>query len=477
MKDVVRVSIGKTAFSLEHEAYVRMNAYLNSLEECFSGRIDGSEILEEVEERAASLLCERISPDDVVKLSTIEDVIDILGAPKDYVDDAASERRSTSPDEETGATKVNRRFMRDVANKKIAGVCSGLAAYFDREPVLVRILFIVVQLISIPISKHDPWLFTPALVYLTFWCAMPAARTSVQKARMRGRNFDIDDIVEQGPAQDGSSDHTLSKAFRVIVGVCLLFFGVIGLFAGIVALSTFLGIVPSVAFPLFDSIVGKCHGVLSLVSLILVFGLPVVGLLYGGIMLSFGLRSPKWHPGLMIFLIWFISLMIGGYAAVRTALCFRNLNNETSVKSEYTLPSDTLRIKLAGTPIEARDYIYGANKYNYELILLNRKEIYVAPKIHVRRVDTDSSSVHNISVESNSYAVRPSFVDEHGFTRYSEGTLVVDTQTFRKGDGEPEDLVRSIDITIPENVKVLLEGPRNHDFEQSSHKTSFWFVN
>lgn len=475
MKDIVRVSIGKTAFSLEHEAYIRMNAYINSLEECFSGRDGGSEILEEVEERSAALLCERVSPDGVVNLSTIEEVIAILGTPKDYSGDAAPERRSTSSEMETETAKVSRRFMRDVANKKIAGVCSGLAAYFGREPALVRILFIVAELICIPASKHNPWLFAPVCVYLTFWCAMPAARTSVQKARMRGRNYDIDDIVEKGPVYEGSSDHTISNAFRVFAGICLLFFGIIGLFVGVVALSTFLGTVPSVAFPLFDSIVGKCHGVLSLVSLILVFALPVAGLLYGGILLTFKLHSPKWHPGLILFILWIFSLMTGGYAAIRTALSFKNLNNETSIKSEYTLPSDTLRIKIAGNPINARDYIYDADKYDYELILLNRKEIYVAPRIHISRAD--SSSVRNISVRSNSFAIKPPFIDERSFTRYSEGTLTVDSQTFRKGEDEPVDLVRSIDITVPENVKVILEGPRNHNFERSIRNTSFWFVN
>ena len=36
--------------------------------------------------------------------------------------------------------------------------------------------------------------------------------------------------------------------------------------------------------------------------------LPFVGMLYGGIMMLFDLRSPSWRPGLMIFLLWIIAL-------------------------------------------------------------------------------------------------------------------------------------------------------------------------
>ncbi len=33
-------------------------------------------------------------------------------------------------------------LARDTSNKKIGGVCSGLARYFDVDPVLVRVLFV-----------------------------------------------------------------------------------------------------------------------------------------------------------------------------------------------------------------------------------------------------------------------------------------------------------------------------------------------
>ena len=38
---------------------------------------------------------------------------------------------------------ASERLMRDMQHKKIAGVCAGLARYFNVDPVLVRLMFLV----------------------------------------------------------------------------------------------------------------------------------------------------------------------------------------------------------------------------------------------------------------------------------------------------------------------------------------------
>jgi phage shock protein C len=41
---------------------------------------------------------------------------------------------------------MRERLMRDTQNNKIAGVCAGLARYFDVDAVLVRLIFLVLAL-------------------------------------------------------------------------------------------------------------------------------------------------------------------------------------------------------------------------------------------------------------------------------------------------------------------------------------------
>ena len=65
-----------------------------------------------------------------------------------------------------------KRFKRDKQNKIIAGVCSGIANYFDIDPVLIRVLFIVGLLI--PISALT-------LIYIILWIITPYDDVEVKK--------------------------------------------------------------------------------------------------------------------------------------------------------------------------------------------------------------------------------------------------------------------------------------------------------
>ncbi len=57
-----------------------------------------------------------------------------------------------------------KRLYRKADSKKIAGVCSGLGEYFNVDPTLVRIIFLLVTFF---------WGFG-VLVYLVCWMAMPS---------------------------------------------------------------------------------------------------------------------------------------------------------------------------------------------------------------------------------------------------------------------------------------------------------------
>ena len=49
-------------------------------------------------------------------------------------------------------------------NRKIGGVCGGLGEYFDKDPTLFRILFILITILSFGLG---------ILVYLTMWAIIP----------------------------------------------------------------------------------------------------------------------------------------------------------------------------------------------------------------------------------------------------------------------------------------------------------------
>ncbi|HEY6947110.1 MAG TPA: PspC domain-containing protein [Candidatus Acidoferrum sp.] len=62
-------------------------------------------------------------------------------------------------------TGGHKRLMRSSTDKKIAGVCAGLADYFDMDPTIIRVLWLIAVLCF----------GTGLLVYVILWIVLPVA--------------------------------------------------------------------------------------------------------------------------------------------------------------------------------------------------------------------------------------------------------------------------------------------------------------
>lgn len=58
-----------------------------------------------------------------------------------------------------------KRLYRSDKNRMIAGICGGIGEYFDIDPTLVRIIYVIVSVFSIA--------FPGILVYLILWVIIP----------------------------------------------------------------------------------------------------------------------------------------------------------------------------------------------------------------------------------------------------------------------------------------------------------------
>jgi phage shock protein PspC (stress-responsive transcriptional regulator) len=63
-----------------------------------------------------------------------------------------------------------------VENKGIAGVCAGLAQYFDIDVTIIRII----MLVALFAGTSGFW------IYVVLWIAIPKALTPAQQCEMRG---------------------------------------------------------------------------------------------------------------------------------------------------------------------------------------------------------------------------------------------------------------------------------------------------
>lgn len=59
----------------------------------------------------------------------------------------------------------SKRLYRSSTDKKLAGVCGGLAEYFNVDPTLVRVLFVIFSLAGGP----------GVMLYIVLWLVMPEA--------------------------------------------------------------------------------------------------------------------------------------------------------------------------------------------------------------------------------------------------------------------------------------------------------------
>ena len=64
-------------------------------------------------------------------------------------------------------------------DKIIGGVCSGLGAYLDNDPVLFRILFVLFAL----------FFGVGFFIYIVLWIALPEAKTDARKREMYGKAY------------------------------------------------------------------------------------------------------------------------------------------------------------------------------------------------------------------------------------------------------------------------------------------------
>lgn len=178
MKKVIEVSIGGVNFTVEDDAYFRLKEYLRRFEETIPDKQEAREVMEDVEARVAEILQKELKySNQVVDMKQVQIVIDHLGEVESGTSsrEQGSESNSNS-NYDRDYTRGDKRMYRDVDEKMIAGVCSGLALYFGIDVTIVRILFAVTAFLY----------GTALLVYIVLWLVMPRALTVAQKLEVRG---------------------------------------------------------------------------------------------------------------------------------------------------------------------------------------------------------------------------------------------------------------------------------------------------
>lgn len=183
MKKTFSININGELFNIDEDAFEKLSDYLKTLKKHFKDTEGGEDIVNDIEARIAEILKSRLK--DVLQIVTLGDVnfcIETLGQPFEM--DEENDKSTYTKGKRNYSKK---RVFRDPDNQIIAGVASGLAAYINIDPVIVRIIFILSILIG----------GVGLIVYLTLWILTPLATTTAEKIEMSGENVDIQSIEKK----------------------------------------------------------------------------------------------------------------------------------------------------------------------------------------------------------------------------------------------------------------------------------------
>ncbi len=180
MKITVSINLGGYSFNIDEDAYTELKRYLKNLELHFAGEDSSSEILSDIETRMAELFRTKLTNyKQVINIEDAHQVIAVLGTPEDISDN----ERPTARDK--FSSPGYHRMYRDIDHRVVGGVCAGMAAYWDIELWIVRLIFFILAMMGVGI-----------LIYLILYIVLPEAKTTAEKIEMKGNPVNIHNIKD-----------------------------------------------------------------------------------------------------------------------------------------------------------------------------------------------------------------------------------------------------------------------------------------
>ena len=341
MKKTLIININGIIFNIDEDAFEKLQIYLDELKRYFVNIPEGNEIIEDIEARIAELMQPKISEArQSINIDDIFEIIGVLGEPKDIAGaDAGDEQfeNDNTQKETKSARKTNRRLYRDSDNAVIGGVCSGIGAYFNLDPVAVRIIFIVLTMAA----------FISFLIYPILWFVIPIASTASQKLEMRGESVTISNLekalheefkqVKQNIKRLDTSSigyklNTLFKSiieliYKIFSAIWSIFKFLLGIF--LIGFSIFL-IIVMIGSLYFNSFIMDNHHFIQnnfssveeylkyiispfmadflIVLAIFIILLPVIGMIYAGLKLLIRFQAKDKWIKLSLSVIWVICI-------------------------------------------------------------------------------------------------------------------------------------------------------------------------
>src|SRR5215204_2555404 len=171
MKKIININLSGRVVPIEDSAYEKLQEYIESLRRYFANEEGRDEIINDIESRIAELMSEKVRKGaDSITDADVNEIANSMGRPEDFEGEEIKEQSysSASTAQQFAQTeappKVKRGLYRDTSDKFIGGVCSGIAAYLNVDPAIVRILFAIITFGGFGLGF---------MAYIILWMVLP----------------------------------------------------------------------------------------------------------------------------------------------------------------------------------------------------------------------------------------------------------------------------------------------------------------
>lgn len=486
MNKTVNINLANTLFHIDDDAYNKLRRYLESIKRSFSGTKGSDEIIADIEARIAELFLEKMESDrQVITHLEVDQVIDVMGQPEDYmVDEDIFGDEPKKAQSEPGPK--SKKLYRDIDHKYIGGVCSGLEHYLGIDSLWIRIIFLISAVFTSGFGL---------IAYILLWILVPEAATTAQKLDMRGEPVNIsnierkvkegfDDVANKVKSVDyekvGHKVKSSSETFFDALGnLILILLKVIGKFIGIlliiIAASSLIalffglftvGVFDAVSFPGVDfyEIVNTTGAPVWVVTLLLflALGIPFFFLLYLGLkILVNNLKSIGSIAKFSLLGLWLLSIGLLFVLGVRQAAEFSNTG---SIHEEFVMPQggpgDTLVIKMREHRFDPNRENLGMGGMNLVYDQSDRKLLLSEEvSLRMRKSNTDKVAL-SIRKEADGHSIpaareRAKNIDfGHAFTAHE---IILDQYLTTEASNKVRSQEVTATIDIPQGRMVRFE--------------------
>jgi len=508
MKKTFTININGSVFHIDDDAFDKLQRYLHMLNQHFSVAVEGQEILQDIEARIAELLIERTNNKlEVVTDAMVEEVIDRMGKPEDFMDQA-EEEPSAKPQPEA-EPKIRQRLYRDGDSRVIGGVCSGMSAYFNLDVVILRILFVVAIFISFG---------TGLVAYLVLWIAVPKAKTTAQKLEMKGKEATVSNIEKtikeevnevsenynryKNSASTGDAGlrrerfgDVVTSVFKVVLRVLVLVLGaalVIGAIVGLISFVATMAVGNSFLNggiwhiggghdiemgTLINNFVSPGSYTILMITIGLLVGIPILLILFAGTKLIFRYKTNNKLIGLGAFGVWLVALVVmivvgvnqAGNFAKQTSQTITQKVDCTSFKTLYLETSEDLyeslidhrnisfnRMKVA--QVNGKDKVLGHPSFTIEKSTSGEYSLLIKKRSRGNNTSEAQNNIEQI---------------EYNFSQ-KDSTLRLDPYYFLKDNAKWRDQEITMILKVPEGKSVYLSKSMGSIVDDISNTENMW---